>query len=168
MTIPPSPKQLSVRTVNEYNAVKGVFVPQTTTTQATASLPVANPPMLLGVDALNFVLPATGTFSFTFPNLPVRTNTANPVSSVPFGSQSPLVIPQGSLMLFNLSLMNAPTWVRFSGYAVMPGNPPGPSASIFVPAPFHGPGSYSVFGVNITGTAGQSGTIFAEVFIQRG
>lgn len=168
MSVRPSPAQLSVRTVNEFNVSKGVFVPQTTTTQATASLPVTNPPELLCTDAINFVLPATGTFAFTFPNMPIRTNTANPLVVDTTATQSPLVIRQGSLALYNLTLMNAPTWVEFKGYAVIPGNPPpNPTASIFVPAPFLGPGSYSVFGVNVTGTIGQSGTIFAQLFVQR-
>lgn len=168
MAIPPTPNQLSVRTVNEFNITKGVHVPQTTTTQATASLPITNPPMLLGTDSVNFVLPATGTFTFTFPNLPMRTNTANPLVVDTQGSQSLLVIPIGSMLLYNLNLMNAITWVKFSGYAIIPGNPtPNATASISVPAPFLGPGSYSVFGVNVTGTVGQSGTIFATVYIQR-
>lgn len=168
MPVPPTPSQLSVRTVNEFNITKGVHVPQTTTTQATASLPLTNPPMLLGTDSINFVLPATGTFAFTFPNLPTRTNVANPLVVATQGSQPLLVVPTGTMLLYNLNLMNAPTWVKFAGYAVIPGNPtPNATASIFVPAPFLGPGSYSVFGVNVTGTAGQSGTIFSTVYIQR-
>lgn len=168
MTIPPTSGQLSVRTVNEFNVSSGVYVPQTTTTQATASLPIANPPVLLGVDAVNFILPANGTFPFTFPNLPIRTNAANPLIPAVQGSQPLLVIPIGSMLIYSISLMNASTWVKIAGYAVIPGNPaPNATASIFVPAPFLGPGSYSVFGVNITGTSGQSGTIVAEVFLQR-
>jgi hypothetical protein len=168
MPIPPTPSQISARTVNEYSVTKGVYIPQTTTTQATSSLPLTNPPMLLGTDSLNFVLPATGTFTFTFPNLPTRTNIANPLVPAVQGSQPPLVIPIGSLVLYNLNLMNAEDWVKFAGYAVIPGNPtPNATASIYVPAPFLGPGSYSVFGVNVTGTAGQSGTIFATMYVQR-
>ncbi len=168
MAVPPTNRQISVRTVNEFSPSKGVYIPQTTTTQSTASLPLSNPPELLGTDSINFVLPATGTFAFTFPNLPARTNIANPLVVAPQGSQALLVLPIGSLILYNLSLMNAADWVKFAGYAVIPGNPiPNATASIYVPAPFLGPGSYSVFGVNVTGTAGQSGTIFATVYIQR-
>jgi len=169
MTVPPTPKQISVRTVNEYSASKGVYIPKTTTTQATASLPLANPPQLLCVDCVNFVLPATGTFSFTFTNMPTRTNISNNVQPAAQGTQSLMVINQGDLLIYTLSLMNAPAWVLFKGYAVIPGNPtPNPTASIYVPAPFLGPGSYSVFGVNVSGTAGQSGTIVGTVYIQRG
>jgi hypothetical protein len=168
MTIAPATGQLSVRTVNEFTGSKGVYIPQTTTTQATASLPLTNPPMLLGTDSINFVLPGTGTFAFTFPNLPTRTNIANPLVAAAQGTQPLTVIPIGSLLLYNLNLMNAPTWVKFAGYAVIPGNPtPNATASIYVPAPFLGPGTYTLFGVNITGTIGQSGTIFATLYIQR-
>jgi hypothetical protein len=169
MAVPPSTAQISARTVNSYNTKQGVFIPQTTTTQSTASLPLTNPPELLCVDAVNFVLPATGTFPFTFPNMPTRLNTANPLAVATQGTQPPMVIPQGSMLIYTLGLMNAPTWVQFAGYAVSGGNPiNNPSASLYHPAPFLGPGSYSIFGVNVTGTAGQKGTIVATVYIQRG
>lgn len=169
MTVPPSPATINARTVNTYNTNKGVFIPKTTTTQATASLPLPNPPQVLCVDCVNFVLPADGTFPFTFINMPTRTNTSNAVQTAAQGTQTLLVINQGDILIFQLSLMNAPTWVKFAGYAVIPGNPiPNATASIYVPAPFLGAGSYSLFGVNVTGIAGQSGTICGTVFIQRG
>ena len=168
MPVAPTNGPLAVRTVNSYNTSQGVYIPQTTTTQATYSQPTANPPILLGVDAVSFVLPSTGVTAYTFSNLPIRNTSANAVDPAVATTQIPLVIPAGSMLIFVLSLMNAPTWVQFAGYAIIGGISNTASASPYVPAPFLGPATYSIFGVNVTGTAGQTGTIHAELYIQRG
>ena len=169
MPVAPTNGPLAVRTVNSYNTSQGVYIPKTTTTQSTYSQPIANPPVLLGVDAVSFVLPLTGTTAYTFSNLPIRNTSANAVDPAVSTTQIPLVIPTGSMLIYVLSLMNAPTWVQFAGYGIIGGTAASNfSPSPYVPAPFLGPAQYSIFGVNVTGTAGQTGTIHAELYIQRG
>jgi hypothetical protein len=169
MPVAPTNGPIAVRTVNSYNTNQGVYIPQTTTTQSTYSQPIANPPVLLGVDAVNFTLAATGTqYSFTFTNLPIRNTSANAVDPAVATTQIPLVIPTGSMLIYVLSLMNAPAWVDFAGYAIIGGTTASNGhPSPYVPAPFLGPATYSIFGVHVTGTAGQTGTIHAALYIQR-
>lgn len=160
MPQPPSNNQISSRVLTEYTVGKGVYVPETTSTQATASLPVDNPPILICTDAVQFEIPAPGVGSFVFPNIPKRTNDVNPLNITQPGQQTLTIQPQDTLMI-DLSLQNSTDHVHIAGYAIT-------NTNTEVPGPFLGAATYTTFGVIITGTAGLTGVVFAKLYLQRG
>lgn len=160
MPQPPSNNQISSRVLTEYAIGKGVYMPETTSTSNTASLPVTNPPVLLCTDAVQFTIPPTGTQKIVFPNMPVRTTSVNPINITQPGQQQLTIQPQDTLMI-EVSLQNSAEHVQIAGYGIT-------STNVTTPGPFLSSETYNTFGVQVTGTTGQTGVVFGKLYIQRG
>lgn len=160
MSIPPSNNLISTRVVTEYSVSKGTYLPQTTSTQATSSLPVINPPLLLCADSISFRLSAAGKATVIFPAIPYRSNSVNPLDITQPGQQ-PLNTPTQDVLLMDVSLFNAPTYVEVSPFAITVQN-------TRIPGPFLGGGQYLSFGVDLTGAANTTGMVFGKLYIARG
>lgn len=143
-----------------YTVGQGFSIQPTNTTLTTANVPNDNATSLIGADAVQFTIPPVGHVSLLFPNLPVRNNKVNPLN--PFlVSQTPFtVLAQDSLIFFAIP-QGGTTPVECKPYGQI-------NAYSQAPGPFLGSGTYTGFGVTITGAEGTTGTIFAMLIMQRG
>jgi hypothetical protein len=153
----------SVRSAQGYYTVgTGFGIQNTNTSYATANVPNDNASTLLGVDAVKYGLNPGTSNQYTFANLPVRNNRANPLQPTAV-SQAPFTVNAQDTLIF-VCFEQGNSAVGIQPYGLTKEN-------LIVPGPFLGSDTYIGFGVTITAPSGataSSGTIVGLLFLQRG
>lgn len=121
--------------------------------------------LLIAADAVQFSLGASGSTTVTFPSLPQRDNTVNPLSAPTASAQQPLVIePKDHLMFF----------VFVQSLSAAAGVTVGVAAQALdihgtkLPGPFLGANAFQTFQAVVTSSGAASGFICALLLLAVG
>ena len=158
MPQPPANPPTMLSTVMGYTVGAGLVNPVTTTKQTTANVPFDQACTIIGVDVAIYDA-VTGQATVSFPNLPKRSNSQNPLNPQQYNQNTLTVNPQDQL-IFVVTPQSTNNPVAVEGYGVLKtGSAPGP---------FLGPETYYGFQATVSGAPGSNGLIIGMLFLNRG
>lgn len=167
MPNPPAQPPTSNTTLKTFTAGQGAallpapdLVLTTPADQPPVNAPASSTLVLIGADAVQFSLGSAGSVTVTFPQLPYRNNTTNPLAP-PTNSSQPLYTVQPISHLLFFVFVQGTTAASATPFALDMNN-------IVCPGPFLGANSFRTFQATVTSTGAASGFVTALLLLSAG
>lgn len=157
MAKPPANIPIQTTSLSDYTPGTGFAQRETVSSYQLAPYPIANPPIILAMDAVLF---QNGTETVTFSQMPYRNTRVNPLNPTQADGGSITISPQDTLMFFAF-VQGSSVPVEVATFALS-------KDQIEFPGPFLSAGTYTTFQAHISSASPTSGTVVGMLVLQRG